>query len=159
MKIKVDKITSDNFRNYGQLVSVNSEQSPDIDSGLVKFWAKQAVYLMEGKTEIGILQVQKHEMVFDQLENHFKSSTLLISVDGDFILPVAPCSDEIPGITDLKAFEIKQGQAVLINEKCWHGEVYPIGKEKITVLVFLAENTLANDTVFESIDQICSIVY
>jgi hypothetical protein len=50
---------------------------------------------------MGVLLVKKHAMIFNELENHFLRQTLMLSLDGDFILPLAPCQDEVPEVSEI----------------------------------------------------------
>lgn len=87
--------------------------------------------------EIGVLKVKKHEMIFDELENHFKTPTIMMSLNGDFLFSVAPCKDELPRVDEIVVFKIEENQMYMMNPKCWHGEVYPIDKDELTLLVFI----------------------
>ena len=156
--VKVLELTRKNFSSYGQVVEVPASGQPAIDVETVKFWKQQAVYSMGENTEVGILVVKKQQMVFDELENHFKTPTILLCLDGDFILPVAPPSDDVPSSSEVVAFRVPKNQMVIMAEKCWHGVAYPADKDEITLLVLIRENTLDDDTVFELIDEKCTVV-
>jgi ureidoglycolate hydrolase len=156
--VKVLELTRESFSPYGQVVEVPASGQPAIDVDTVKFWKQQAVYSMVENTEVGVLVVKKQEMVFNELENHFKTPTILLCLDGDFILPVAPPSDDVPPASDVVAFHVPRNQMVIMAEKCWHGVAYPADKDEITLLVLIRENTLDDDTVFESIDEKCTVV-
>ncbi len=157
MKIQVKRATKESFKKYGAIISLENKGEATIDVGIVKFWAQQLGVDFGGEIEIGVLQVKKHPMVFSELENHFKTPTLMISLTGDFILPLAPCQDEVPAVESIEALEIKQGELYLMNEKCWHGEVYPTDKEELTLLVFLKKGTLDDDTVYEKLSEECAV--
>jgi len=76
----------------------------------------------------------------------------------DFLFPVAPCKDEVPGVDEIEVFKIEENQLYMMNPKCWHGEVYPIDKDELTLLVFLKKGSLDNDTVFEKLSEQCTII-
>lgn len=158
MKVKIQKATKENFEKYGAIIPLDSLPTPTVDVTNVKFWAQQLGVDFGGELEVGVLQVKKHPMVFSELENHFKTPTLMISLNGDFILPLAPCQDDIPAVDTIEALEIKQGELYLMNEKCWHGEVYPTDKEELTLLVFLKKGTLDDDTVYEKLSEECVVI-
>jgi len=158
MDIEVKQITLENFKPYGQLVKVPELSEPTVQNEQITFWKQQASFFIDGKTEIGVLKVRKHEMVFNLLENHFKTPTILICLDGAFIIPVAPPSDNVPKVEEIEAFKVSKGQALVLSDKCWHGTTYPVDKEEITLLVIFKENTFDDDTVNEVIDANCRIV-
>lgn len=157
MKIQIQRATKENFKKYGAVIPLENMGDATIDVGIVKFWAQQLGVDFGGEIEVGVLQVKKHPMVFSELENHFKTPTLMISLTGDFILPLAPCQDEVPAVDSIEALEIKQGELYLMNEKCWHGEVYPVDKDELTLLVFLKKGTLDDDTVYEALSEECEL--
>ena len=157
-EIEVLELTREKFNCYGQVVEVPSSGQPTIDVGIVKFWKQQAIYSIGANTEVGVLMVKKQEMIFEELENHFKTPSILISLDGDFFLPVAPPSDVVPSSSEVVAFRVPKNQMVIMAEKCWHGVAYPADKEEITLLVIFRENSLDDDTVFEPLDDKCTVV-
>ncbi len=157
-EIKLGELYRDNFSRYGQIIDLNDLGPATIDTAVVQFWKQQVKVDFEGELEIGVLKVKKHEMVFDELENHFKTPTVMMSLNGDFLFPVAPCKDKVPGVDEIEVFKIQENQLYMMNPKCWHGEVYPIDKDELTLLVFLKKGSLDNDTVFEKLSEQCRIV-
>lgn len=157
-KISVQRATKENFAKYGTIIPLDDLGAATIDVGIVQFWAHQLGVDFGGEIEVGVLQVKKHDMVFSELENHFKTPTLMISLNGDFVLPLAPCQDDIPNVDEIEALEIKQNELYLMNEKCWHGEVYPTDKEQLTLLVFLKKGSLDDDTVYEKLSEECELI-
>ncbi|MFA6946850.1 MAG: ureidoglycolate lyase [Pedobacter sp.] len=157
-EIKVSLLSRNNFAPYGQIVDLEDLGPATINTGVVKFWKQQVEVNFDGEIEIGVLKVKKHEMLFDVLENHFKTPTIMMSLNGDFLFPVAPCKDEVPDVDEIKVFKMKENLLYMMNSKCWHGEVYPIDKEELTLLVFLKKGSLDDDTVFENLSEQCKIV-
>ncbi len=157
-EIKVFPLSPDNFTQYGQIIDLNDLGPATIDTAVVQFWKQKVEVDFDGGIEIGVLKVKKHEMIFDELENHFETPTVMMSLNGDFLFPVAPCKDEIPDVDEIEVFKLKENQLYMMNPKCWHGEVYPIEKDKLTLLVFLKNGSLDNDTVFEKLPEQCTII-
>lgn len=158
MNIAIQKATKENFAKYGEIICLDDLGQATIDVGVVQFWAQQSGVDFGGELEVGVLRVKKHDMIFDELENHFKTPTLMLCLDGDFILPLAPCQDAVPSVSEIEALYIKQGDLYKMNAKCWHGEVYPVDKEILTLLVFLKKDSLDDDTVYEKLSEQCVIV-
>lgn len=157
-EINVGVLSHENFSKYGQIIDLNNLGPATIDTAVVQFWKQQVNVDFEGEIEIGVLKVKKHEMIFEELENHFKTPTIMMSLNGDFLLPFAPCKDEVPDVNEIKVFKIEETQLFMMKPKCWHGEVYPIDKDELTLLVFLKKGSLDNDTVFEKLSEQCRIV-
>jgi ureidoglycolate hydrolase len=158
MEIKIRKVTSESFLKYGQIVELNPSVKAAISTEQVTFWKQQASFFIKGKTEIGVLKVKKGVMVFNELENHFITPTILIPIDGDFVMPVAGPSDKIPMAKDVEAFHVRSNQMVVLAPKVWHGATYPVYDIEITLLVIFEENALDRDTVFETLNEQCILV-
>lgn len=157
-ELRVSTLSRDHFAQYGQIIDLNDLGLATINAEVVKFWKQQVEVNFDGEIEIGVLKVKKHEMLFSEMENHFKTPTIMMSLNGDFLFPVAPCKDEVPDVDEIKVFKMKENQLYLMNSKCWHGEVYPIDKEELTLLVFLKKGSLDDDTVFGKLSEQCRII-
>jgi len=157
-ELKKSMLSRDKFAQYGQIIDLEDLGPETINTGVVKFWRQQVEIEFDGEIEIGVLKVKKHEMLFDVLENHFKTPTIMMSLNGDFLFPVAPCKDEVPGVDEIEVFKIEENQLYMMNPKCWHGEVYPIDKDELTLLVFLKKGSLDADTVYEKLSEQCKII-
>jgi ureidoglycolate hydrolase len=157
-EIKVSLLSRDDFELYGQIIDLNDLGPASINTELVKFWKQQVEVEFDGEIEIGVLKVKKHRMLFDEMENHFKTPTIMMSLTGDFYLPIGPCKDNVPDVEEIKIFKIKENQLYMMNPKCWHGEVYPIDMDELTLMVFLKKGSLDDDTVYKKLSEQCMIV-
>ncbi|WP_077341823.1 ureidoglycolate lyase [Pseudocolwellia agarivorans] len=159
MKLAIENVSKEVFQSYGQLIEMPVKDDPTIAVENVTFWKQQAMFSIKGETEVGVLKIKKQDMVFDQLENHFKTATGIICLDGDCVIAVAPPSDDIPNVDTLKAYTIPQGQLFVLAEKCWHSATYPIDKDEITLLIIFQKDALDNDTVFEDISESVELTF
>ncbi|WP_076420073.1 ureidoglycolate lyase [Colwellia sp. UCD-KL20] len=159
MKLAIENVSKEAFQPYGQLIEMPVKDDPTIAVENVTFWKQQAMFSIKGETEVGVLKIKKQDMVFDQLENHFKTATGIICLDGDCAIAVAPPSDDIPNVDTLKAYTIPQGQLFVLAEKCWHSATYPIDKDEITLLIIFQKDALDNDTVFEDISESVELTF
>lgn len=157
MNLIAKQASKENFAKYGEIIMLDNLGEASIDVDIVKFWKQQVAVDFEDACEVGVLRVKKHDMTFSELENHFQTPTLMICLDGDFVLPLAPCQRELPAVSDIEALIIKKGQLYKMNPMCWHGEVYPIDKEVLTLLVFLKKGAVDDDTVYEKLSETCCI--
>lgn len=153
MHIKIEKVNKDVFSPYGEIIEMPVNTEPTVDVETVKFWKQQAMFAIEGETEVGVLKIKRMDMIFNELENHFKTATGLICLDGDCAIAVAPPTDELPAANEIKAFKIEKGQFFVLAEKCWHSATYPLDQDEITLLVFFKKDSLDVDTVFEDMGQ------
>ncbi len=153
MQAKIEQITKEAFAAYGQVIDLPVQEDPTIAVPTVNFWKQQALLTAEGELEVGVLNVKKMEMVFDELENHFKTQTGLICLSGDWAIGVAMPGDSVPKAGEVKAFRIPKNQLVVLHEKCWHTAPYPVEHDESLMLVICKKDFLDDDTVYEKIDQ------
>ena len=159
MKLAIENVSKEVFQSYGQLIEMPVKDDPATAVEHVTVGKQQAMFSIKGETEVGVLKIKKQDMVFDQLENHFKTATGIICLDGDCVIAVAPPSDDIPNVDTLKAYTIPQGQLFVLAEKCWHSATYPIDKDEITLLIIFQKDALDNDTVFEDISESVELTF
>jgi hypothetical protein len=48
---------------------------------------------------------------------------------------------------------------LVLAPKAWHGGTYPVNDKEITLLIIFEENTLDKDTVYEPLDEKCTLVF
>ena len=159
MITKIEPISKDAFKAYGQVIEIPVPEEPTVSTDTVTFWKQQSVFAISGETQVGVLKVRKMNMMFDEMENHFKTPTALICLDGDFVVAVAEPSNMVPKAEAVRAFRAKKAQLVVLAEKCWHSIMYPVDQDEITVLVVFNKDALEEDTVFEDLDQPCKLSY
>lgn len=148
MLVKVIKACRAEFQKYGQIVIV-----PEVPALLgtqeIRFWPCLAKYHIEGETEVGICRCFERPRRIESLERHKETPEILMPVDGDFFLPVAP-ADQPAGAGRLRAenvqvFHIPSGAAVILERGVWHWAAWPDGKESITYQVIFKLGTPADD--------------
>jgi len=159
MQVKIENISKESFKEFGEVIEMPVKSEPTVAVETVTFWKQQAMFAIDGEIEVGVLKVKKMDMVFDELENHFKTATGLICLDGDCVIGVTSPADAVPSASDVKAFMVPQGQLFVLAEKCWHSPTYPVDKDEITLLVIFKKDSLDNDTVFEPINDQCELVF
>ncbi len=158
MEIKAKKVTAEGFKKYGQVVELQPGAEAAVSEKDFEYWKQQAVFRTEGSCEIGVLKVKKHDMAFGQMEQHTETPEVLIGVDGGFVVPVGSVSEDVPAVGDIEAFEVGQGQAIVMDKSCWHWVPNPVDKDEVTVLVLFRNNTSANDLVIKDLSEQCEVV-
>ncbi|VGO22208.1 ureidoglycolate lyase [Pontiella sulfatireligans] len=159
MKAKIETITKEAFSKYGQVIEMPIKTEPTIAVPTVNFWKQQAFLAIDGDVEVGVLNIKKMDMVYDDLENHFETQTGLISLTGDWAIGVATPSDAVPKAEDMKAFRVAKNQLVVLADKCWHTAPFAVDIEENIMLVICKKDFLDNDTVYEKIDQPGELVF
>jgi ureidoglycolate hydrolase len=142
MKHAVVEANPKSFAEFGRVVKHPSgtptAQGPDF-----RFWSDLASYAIAGETEIGLCTVYRQPSpTIAGLERHLSTPEILIPVDAPFVLPLL--SDGRPE-TELKAFRVGIGEAVVINAGVWHGPCIPVGKADATYFVIFRRGTPRED--------------
>jgi len=158
MNIEIQPLTIEKFKRYGQVVMPPETAEPTIANDDLTYWKQQALVKIKGDIEIGVLKVKKHEMMFNEMEKHNETPEMLIGLDGDFVVPVAPPSEDIPSLEQIEAFHVKHGQAIIMDTDCWHGGPKPLDKNEVTILVIFKDNTSQNDLVLKELREPCRIL-
>lgn len=158
MEIKAKKLTSHAFTQYGEVISLSPTVESTVSADAMNYWKQRVIFDIGGSAEIGVLKVKKHEMVFNQMEQHTETPEILIGLGGGFIIPVAPPSDNVPVPDEIEAFIVGANQAVMMNTACWHWLPNPTDKDELTILVLFKDNTSENDLVIKDLSEQCKVV-
>lgn len=142
MKIIAKKVTAENILSFGKVV-VGASGAPTSQASDYKFWSDIADYQIDGETEIGICTVYKQSKnIITGMERHLRTPEILIPIDGPFMIPLLKDKNK-PEKTE--TFILEVGQAVVINEKVWHGACLPLGKDECSYFVIFKKGTPFND--------------
>jgi ureidoglycolate hydrolase len=142
MEIKAKIITTENILSFGKVV-VGVAGAPTSQASDYKFWSDIISYQIDGETEVGICTVYKQsESTIAGMERHLSTPEILIPIDGPFMLPLLKDKHK-PEETE--TFILEVGQAVVINEKVWHGACLPFRKEECSYFVIFKKGTPFND--------------
>ena len=151
MEIKAKIITTENILSFGKVV-VGASGAPTSQASDYKFWSNIMSYEIDGETEFGICTVYKQsESTITGMERHISTPEILIPIDGPFMLPLLIDKDK-PEETE--TFILEVGQAVVINEKVWHGACLPLGKGECSYFVIFKKGTPFNDVEKTEISEI-----
>ena len=154
LTVNVKRLTAGSFAKFGKIADAKIKP-PLVDAENLKFWTTIATYTVDGETEIALCQVKKSVDSVGMLERHVKTPEILVPIEGDFILPVAPVgnlqdSAETPEATSVEAFLVRSDQAVVMERGVWHTAPIPIGKETSFFVIFRKETT-KQDAVFKKL--------
>jgi len=146
MSIKSQRLTAENFKKFGKIVSL-PEKKPTSEDKTYKFWSDIANYHIDGKTEIGLCTVYKQDsIVINGMEKHNETPEILIPIDAPFILPLQKEGDD-----SLQAFKVDPGEAVVIDPGIWHGACIPFAVPECTYFVIFKHGTPHQDVYFKEI--------
>lgn len=111
------------------------------------FYRDQVLMPLSGRMPVAFspLLVKKSEkMIVTAAEYHNYTTEVVLPLDDDVVLHVAPASAEpVPQMTE--AFVVPKGTMVCLRTGTWHLAAMPIHNDEAHVLIALPERTYFND--------------
>lgn len=123
MQLKVKELTQENFKDYGTVIDLPESEPTAVLKGL-RCWHHIDRLQTPGEIDIGLLQIEKQDMVFTQIERHFESHEMFSPVHGQGVMIFAPEGDFDP--SKLEAFYIDGTKAFTVNIGVWHYPPIPV---------------------------------
>jgi ureidoglycolate hydrolase len=140
---------------YARLVLPSGCRTPE-DGG--PDYSYHQVLSPEELVESGIMAeliCRKRPLVLQKLERHLDTPEILAAMNGDVIVCAAA-----PGIDpahcasgDIRAFMVKQGQALWMDKGAWHWLPFPVPAAQVTMLLIFREKTGAREIEFRDLEQ------
>jgi len=145
-QIKVETLTHEAFTPFGQFYTMDQPQGYALCGELHQFFPDRLVADSTHRVGYSPILVKKPEkMVITQQEYHTTTWEMILPMNDDMILHVAPASAGTP-VTDLaKAFLVPKNTLVKMNAAIWHLAPLPANAEQLAAMIILPECTYAND--------------
>lgn len=145
-QVKVQPLTRDAFALFGEFYDMASPDGYPLCGAIHKFYPDRMTTSCTGRLAFSPLVVQKPQsMVITQQEYHTSTEELMLPLDDDVILHVAPASGGTVVTEHAKAFLVPKNTLVKLKTAIWHLAPLPATKDQVTVLIILPECTYAND--------------
>ena len=87
------------------------------------------------------------------MEYHTSSPEMILPLNDDMIIHVAPASAGVPVPEWTKAFIVPKGTMVKINTAVWHLAPLPVHQDVLHAMIILPECTYANDCTVVELDE------
>ncbi len=144
--IKAEPITNEAFAPFGQFYTMDKPEGYALCGEIHKFYPDRVNADSTHRVGYSPIVVKKPEkMIITQQEYHTTTWEMILPLDDDMILHVAPASAGTP-VTDLaKAFIVPKHTLVKMNAAIWHLAPLPANNEQLTAMIILPECTYAND--------------
>ena len=144
--IKAEPITNEAFAPFGQFYTMDKPQGYALCGELHSFYPDRINADSTHRVGYSPIIVKKPEkMIITQQEYHTTTWEMILPLDDDMILHVAPASAGTP-VTDLaKAFIVPKNTLVKMNSAIWHLAPLPANNQQLTAMIILPECTYAND--------------
>ena len=145
-KIQVQPLTHEAFAPFGQFYPMEQPQGYALCGELHQFFPDRLTADSTHRVGYSPILVKKPEkMIITQQEYHTTTWEMILPMDDDMILHVAPASAGTPVTHLAKAFLVPKHTLVKMNAAIWHLAPLPATKEQLTAMIILPECTYAND--------------
>ena len=145
-QLKVQPLTHEAFAPFGQFYAMEQPQGYALCGELHQFFPDRLTADSTHRVGYSPSLVKKPEkMIITQQEYHTTTWEMILPMDDDMILHVAPASAGTPVTHLAKAFLVPKHTLVKMNAAIWHLAPLPATKEQLTAMIVLPECTYAND--------------
>ncbi len=147
------KLTAEEFERYGTCSTMLNPTGPRLGAEPIQFF-RDMVQSTLGAVPVasfGVCRVVKRPFVLDVSEYHNGCCEVVLPLDGDVLMHVAPAgpSKEFP-FDDAEVFLVPRGTMAVLRPGVWHHAPYAYGSDVVNCLIMLPERTYYNDcTVWE----------
>lgn len=147
-EIPYRKLSPESFAVFGTCANLVSPSGPRLGAEPVEFF-RDMVLSHLGTTQLASfssLKVVRRPFVVDVSEYHDGCSEIVLPLDGDIIMHVAPAGAEKEFPLDkAQAFHVPRGTVCSLRPGVWHHAPFAFGAEVVHCLVVLPERTYAID--------------
>ena len=144
--IQVRPITNESFAPFGQFYHITKPKGYPLSGEIHRFYPDRLTASSAHNVGYSPLVVQKPErMIITAVEYHTTTWEMILPLDDDMILHVAPASGGTPVPELTQAFLVPAHTLVKINAAIWHLAPLPATKQTLTAMIILPECTYAND--------------
>ena len=144
--IKAVPISNEAFAPFGQFYTMDAPKGYALCGELHSFFPDRLVADSQHRVGYSPIVVKKPEkMIITQQEYHTTTWEMILPLDDDMILHVAPASAGTPVTEYAQAFIVPKHTLVKMNAAIWHLAPLPANKDALTAMIILPECTYAND--------------
>ena len=125
---------------------------PDISNETLRFFGRLGLIEAAAAVEFGICAYRRRPLVVERMEQHRRSRELLVAIDDDFLMPVAPndAASNRPDLSRAFVLRVRRSEGVIFAQGTWHWVPYPL-KEESHALVGFALDTSKDDMFFQEL--------
>ena len=144
--IKVEALTKEAFAPFGEYYAFESPEGYPLSGELHRFFPDRLTLPTNGLLALSPILVKKPaEMKVTQIEYHTTTAEVIMPLNDDMILHVAPPSAGKPIPEYTKAFLVPKHTAVRLNPCVWHLAPLPANAAELCALIVLPSCTYIND--------------
>ncbi len=125
------------------------ESEPLFSSRLLDFWCPIGSFSgCPGNLDVGLCSIKESFDRFDRMERHLGSEEIIIPINGDLFIPVAP-PDGNPDPEKARIIPVRVGEIINLHTGAWHfacGPVQDVSLDNpLDYFVFLKSGTPTDD--------------
>ena len=144
--IPAERITHEGIAPYGAMVDMVQPKGFSLDGALHRFFPDRVMVYSEDDFAFSPLEVKNPEQrIIDAMEMHELADEIILPLDDDVIIHVAPTTPGKPDTSKAEAFVVPQGTLVKLNRGVWHLAPLPVNKPAVHILIGLSQRTYALD--------------
>lgn len=145
-QVKVETLTTEAFAPFGQFYTMDQPRGYALCGELHQFFPDRLIADSTHRVGYSPILVKKPEkMLITQQEYHTTTWEMILPLNDDMILHVAPASAGTP-VTDLaKAFLVPRNTLIKMNAAIWHLAPLPANEDELAAMIILPECTYIND--------------
>lgn len=145
-QIKAVKLNHEDFAPFGQFYNFAEPQGHALCGEIHAFYPDRLTAAAFKNVGYSPITVNKPEqMIITQVEYHTTTWEMIMPLNDDMILHVAPASGGTPVTDQTKAFIVPKNTLVKINAAIWHLAPLPKSEKQLHAMIVLPECTYAND--------------
>jgi ureidoglycolate lyase len=152
-EIRWKNLSAEGFGAFGSYSCVVNPSGPHLGSAPIEFYGDrvQSVLGPVPVASFGVCRVTKRPFVLDVSEFHDTSCEVVLPLDGDVLMHVAPAGSELEFPADsAEVFLVPRGTLLCLRPGVWHHAPFAFGSDLVNVLIVLPERTYKNDcTVYQ----------
>ena len=142
------KLSLESFAKFGAWANMINPSAPKLGAEPIEFFRDmvQAGLGASTVTSFGVCRVRKRPFVVDVSEYHDTCCEILLPLDGDILMHVAPAAPEKEFPFDhAEVFLVPTGTICCLRPGVWHHAPYAFAADVVNCLIALPERTYAND--------------
>lgn len=144
--IKAVPISNENFAPFGQFYTMDAPKGHALCGELHQFFPDRLNADSNHRVGYSPILVNKPEkMIITQQEYHTTTWEMIMPLNDDMILHVAPASAGTPVTEQAQAFIVPKHTLVKMNAAIWHLAPLPAKEKQLRAMIILPECTYAND--------------
>ena len=152
-EITYSPLTLEKFAKYGSFAGMIDPVWPRLGAEPIEFYRDMVQTHLGSSTSasFGVCRVARRPFVMDVSEYHNGCCEVVMPLDGDVLMHVAPAvpEKEFP-FDQAEVFLVRRGTLCCLRPGVWHHAPYALGTSAVNCLILLPERTYMNDcTVFQ----------